>query len=101
MASIERKNWAATVENQQCVEYFMVKAAIAVMNEDPGTASHAERVNYSRNILRGSVSVRDLTVGVTTNATIGAAIDAATPVSDSDLEFVINSLFNAYAGVST
>jgi hypothetical protein len=90
---------------QDRVKYAAVKAAVAVMAESAGTASHAQRVVYARSILAGLIDILSLAVGVTTNTTILAELNpAAAPnygVPDADIEFTVNSLFNAYAGVST
>ena len=89
---------------QDRVNYYLNKAAIAVMAEAANTASHQNRVFYSRKILGGGINMQDIAIDVATNATIAAeAVLATTPdyaVPDSDIEFVVNSLFNALAGVS-
>lgn len=87
------------------VEYCMKKAAIAVMAEDVGTTNHAERVVYAKLILDGTASVGEYAKAVVTNATLTTNGDLDSPplfgISDSDLEFTTNSMFNAMAGVST
>jgi hypothetical protein len=89
---------------QDRVRYAVVKAASAIMAEAAGTASHAQRVAYAKLVLAGMVDIFSLSVGVTSNPTVFAELNpAATPnygVPDADLEFTVNSLFNAYAGVS-
>jgi len=79
------------------VNYYMVKAAIAVMAEEVATEHHEKRVDLASRILRGSFSVEAYALGVTTNAAIKGKIDAGTSY-DADLEFTVNSLFTAYAG---
>ena len=81
------------------VKYEMVKAAIAVMAEAAETEGHAARIVYAGKILDGSASVENMVIGVIMNDTIKAKVSADTDYS-SDLAFVINSLFNAYAGVA-
>jgi len=87
------------------VAYCLKKAAVAVMAEDAGTANHAERVVYAKQVLSGEASVVEATKAVVTNATLtsdGDITDAPDyGISDSDLEFTVNSMFNALAGVST
>jgi len=86
------------------VQYCMHKAAVAVMAEDAGTASHADRVVYAKKILDGSASVQQYSRSVVTNATLTASgVDdpALFGVSDGDLEFTVDSMFNAMAGVAT
>ena len=87
------------------VEYCMKKAAIDVMAESSGTASHTERVAYANNILGGSASVPAYALSVVTNSTITASADISNNpdfgISDSDLDFTVNSMYNAMAGIST
>ena len=87
------------------VKYAMKKAAVAIMAEDAGTASHAERVVYAKTILDGSASIAEYASAVVTNPTMTTNGDiTAGPlfgVSDNDLEFTVNSMFNAMAGVAT
>ena len=82
---------------QRKVKYYMQKAAVAILGEDAQTAGHAERIVYASKILSGEASVYEFSVGVVTNATIAGEIDAQTDF-DSDLEFVVNSMFNDFAG---
>ena len=99
----------ATIAQQSAfkrrVEYCMKKAAVAVMAEAAGTASHAERVVFAITVLDGSASVSEAASAVVTNATLTTNGDiTAGPlygVSDNDLEFTVNSMFNAFAGVAT
>ena len=104
MASINYMNWAKEKENQIRVKYYMQKSAIAIIGEsfggagEPTEAQHAFRKTYSDNILNGSASVYAFAIGVTTNASIAGKIDAYENV-ESDLEFVVNSLINDFAGV--
>jgi hypothetical protein len=90
---------------QDRVRYAAIKAATAIMAESAGTASHAQRVTYAKSVLAGLIDIFSLTVGVVTNPTIFAELNpTATPnygVPDADIEFTVNSLYNAFAGVST
>jgi hypothetical protein len=87
------------------VEYCMKKAAVAIMAEDAATANHAERVTYSVKILDGTASVAEYAKAVVTNPTLTANGDiGASPlhgISDGDLEFTVNSMMNAMAGIAT
>jgi len=87
------------------VEYALKKAAIAVMAEDGGTANHAERVVYATKVIDGEASIAEASKGVVTNATLTSSGDlSASPlfgISDGDLEFTVNSMFDAFAGVAT
>ena len=74
------------------------------MAEDAGTTNHAERVVYAINVLEGTASVGEAAKAVVTNATLTAAGDsdaADMGITDNDLEFTVNSMFNAFAGVAT
>ncbi len=82
---------------QDRVRFFAVKAAVAVMSEAAVTASHAERVAYAKKILAGELDLLDLSIAVVTNA---AVLAAGFDAPDGDLEFTVNSLFNAFAGVA-
>lgn len=91
---------------QDRVEYWRLAAAIDVVAEDPLTPNHAARVLYAKLIIGGGDNINGYALGVATNDTIRAALDEAAGapdwgVIDGDVEFTVNSLFNAYAGVST
>lgn len=88
---------------QSRVEYCLKKAAVAVMAEDAGTASHADRVTYAKKVIDGTASTAEAAKAVVTNSTLTASGDsdaANMGIVDSDLEFTINSMFNAFAGVA-
>jgi hypothetical protein len=99
MASIARSSLF-----QSRVEYCLKKAAIAVMAEDAATGNHAERVAYAKKVIDGTASVGEVSLAVVTNSTLtgnGNSSAADMGVSDGDLEFTVNSMFNAFAGVAT
>lgn len=83
---------------QQRVRYFLCKAAVAVMSEQADTAGHSLRVAYAKLVLSGTASSEAASVAVLTNGVVAAAGFA---VTDNDLEFTVNSVFSALAGVST
>jgi len=82
---------------QQKIKYYMQKSAIAILGEESTTEGHTERVAYAKQILSGNASIYEYAVGVVTNSTIATKIDNGTDY-DSDLEFVVNSMFNDFAG---
>lgn len=89
---------------QRRVNYYVVKAAVAVMAEDPLTANHAERVAFANKVFVSDYNLDQYTSAVTSNPTILAGLSISDPdngVVDGDLEFVVNSAFNAFAGVAT
>ena len=87
------------------VRYFRLDAAIAVMNEDPLTDSHAERVAYATKVINGQDNLHDYALGVATSDPVLANMTPNNPpdwgVTDADMLFTVNSLFNAFAGIST
>ena len=85
------------VDFQEKVKFYVIKAAIAIMAEAASVDHHTERVAYAVKVLNDTSSIPMYSLGVSVNATVKAHIDAGTSY-DSDLEFVVNSLFTAYAG---
>ena len=79
------------------VQFYLVKAAVAVMTEAADYEHHEKRVEFSKQVLRNGVPLDTYALGVMTNSTIKAKIDAGESY-DADLEFVVNSLFTAFAG---
>lgn len=87
---------------QNRTKFFMQKAAIAVMNEASSVAGHSFRVAYAARVLDGSASRGEYAIAVLSNSTLQAAgtTDPLTGngITDSDLEFTVNSTFSAFAG---
>lgn len=84
------------------IRYAAYHAAIDVFAEDPGTPSHAERVVYAAKVTSGSFDVSSVAYSVLTNPTIAAGASDVTVgngITDGDLQFAVNSVFNALAGV--
>lgn len=89
---------------QERVEYCLKKAAVAVMAEAAATEHHVERVVYAEKVLDGSASNQEAAEAVVTNSTLTAAGDLIADnhgITDGDLEFTVNSMFNALAGAET
>ena len=81
------------------VEYLVVKAAVAVTTESPLTENHAERLVLAHLILDGSLGyVTRFALGALTNPTLLAANNHAA-ITDNDLEFTINSIYNSFANI--
>ena len=96
MTVLEAIRQAQDIDWQRRVEFYIVKAAIAVHNEAPATAEHTARVALSELILADTdFWANRFAIGVATNATIqaGASLSAAL---DSDVEFTVNSILNSY-----
>jgi hypothetical protein len=86
------------------VSFFVIKAAGAVMSEVNTTPSHAERVAFALRVFESDYDLSSYTSAVLSNPTILAGLDPSEEdlgVSDSDLEFSVNSFYNAFAGVAT
>lgn len=78
---------------------LFVKAAIAVMNESSATPNHLERVAFARTILTGGLYSEMAVFAVLSNPVIQQKLEDGISI-DGDLEFVINSIYNAMAGIS-
>lgn len=86
------------------VALFVTKASVAVMNEDNTTTNHTERAAFSIKVFVSDYDLIQYTYAVLSNSTILSGLDiteADLNVNDSDIEFVVNSVFDAFAGVST
>lgn len=81
------------------VEYYMIKAAIAVTTEATSGTNHVDRAILARNILASpSRYLTSFALSVLTNPTLFAASSAST-ILDSDLEFALNSVYDSFVGV--
>lgn len=87
------------------VNFFVVKCAAAVMLEDVGTAGYPERVIFSGKVMVNDYNLPQYVNAVLTNGTVLSNltddVDADNGISDGDLEFTVNSFYNAFAGVAT
>ena len=92
---------AATVSDSALMKQVSVaihRAAVDIRNEDPGAANYARRISWSRQVLsRGGIEpmAQAMIWSVLENASIQASPATAT---DSDVQFVVNSLVNQFAG---
>ena len=76
-----------------------VKSAISVAAEDVATANHAQRMNLAGQVLRSPGRWAEIMAeGVAANATILASAMGEQAIPDTDLEFAVASLWDAYAG---
>lgn len=69
----------------RCTYYMYEKAAAVFAQETPD----ADDLLLSKALWAGQVKIEDMARIVTTNATIGAAIDAGNTPVESDIEYVI------------
>lgn len=98
MISLARYNKAQEADFQHKVKIYMQKGAIAVMAEPDITVNHADRVIYASKVLNGTASILEFALGVVTNSTIGNYIETDAAIPETDLEFTVNSLIDAFAG---
>ena len=94
MSFAEQINLAMTPAFIARVQAAMVKSAIAVSSEDPETPAHATRVQWATQVLRDPAHyAARIAFGVAANPDITA------DSPDDAIEFTVNSVWNAYAGV--
>lgn len=81
----------------------LLAAAINVGNEDTATANHKERASWARAIVQApQVQASTMLNYVLSNPTVASAAggpntDSGTPVTDSDLDYVVASLYTRFA----
>jgi hypothetical protein len=86
------------------VNFYVVKAAVAAMAEDPTTAGHTKRVEFAVKVFSEQYKVRQYAAAVLSNLTVLSRLsDTASHngVSDTDMQDTVNLFYNAFAGVST
>jgi len=88
-------NLAENAELKARVSAAVAKAAFDVINEDSGTAYHAERVVWAKDAMKDPEIVSDKMVWtVVQNPTIQSnGLDS----TDNDIQFVVNSNINNFA----
>lgn len=75
-------------------------SAYDILNEDGGTANHANRLIWANSVLNGTVAeveakaMQHLRYAMASNATLQSVVDAAT---DNDVIFIIASQINTFA----
>ncbi len=95
---------AALNTYQARVRFYLVKAAVAIVNEDPTTTGHAERVAYAQLVLGGGGDLYEMALATTSDSAVFPDLDitvATCGVADADLENAVNARFSAFAGVAT
>ena len=103
MAATDLIATASHAEFSGRVMMIAFKVAQNVASEDPGTASHTERVDYAERIMRGDDKPNLMSAHViSSNPTIGMAIEAepqllGSNVPDGDIEFALSSIWTARA----
>ena len=87
------------------IKYMMQKGAVAVMAEAGSVSGHDLRAAYAKTVLSGEASIYQYSVAVVTNSTILTGLNLSTNpdganISDNDLEFTVNSMWDAFSGVT-
>ena len=97
MTLTEQITWLGVADNVSHVRQCLCKAAVAVAAEDASaTAHHATRSAYAFAVLGNPTAA-----GTAAAFAVATNPGLTTTPSDSDLEFTVNSMFNALAGVTT
>ena len=77
-----------------------LKAAYDILNEDGGTANHANRLVWANVVLNGTVAeveaaaMQHLRYAIASNATLQSVGDGAT---DNDVLYIVSSQLNTFA----
>jgi len=83
---------------RQQVSVAMHKAAVDIINEDPATENHANRLGWARKCTENADGPTSMAARwiwkILENATIQASPETAT---DNDVQFVVNSIVNTMA----
>lgn len=76
-----------------------VNAALNISAESPSTTNHSNRANLAQRVLMSPKRFGELMAqACAVNSTINAAHTNEQPIPDNDIEFVVASVWNAYAG---
>ena len=95
MSFSEQVTLAGNDELIRKVQQALIKSAIAVAAESAETKSHDQRRSFAQAVLMEPQRwARLVVLGVVTNPSITAES------KDNDIEFTVNSMWDAYAGVS-
>jgi hypothetical protein len=88
---------------QDQVQGALLAAAFNVINESADTPNHANRLLWANAIYTNPVEqMKFFLPGMLTNPTVAAEAgapngDSGTPVTDSDVDYVVASLFDTYS----
>jgi hypothetical protein len=88
---------------QDQVEGALLAAAFNVINESPDAPNHRNRLAWANAIYTNpTAQMKFFLPGMLTNPTVAAeagkaAGDSGSPVTDSDVDYVVASLFDIYA----
>jgi len=99
---------------QNRVNFYLQQSAINVVAESTSTANHPLRVAFAKSIITGTLiipfsqsnnlNLQRYAIEVLTNSSIAAEATLIGPdfgIPDGDIQFAVQTLFNAWSGVST
>lgn len=89
---------ARSSDFQDRIKYYLQKYALVVKEEPEATVNHSDRIVYAQKVLDGQANIYEVAIAVTTNATVSAKIAEGVQNTDGDLEYCVNTMFNAFAG---
>lgn len=92
---------AAQPDFQARIAIALNSAAVAIYNEAGTVAGHAARAAYATKVLTGGYNLSAACLGVLVNSTIQAGASPTTAgnsITDQDIQFQVNSIWNALAG---
>lgn len=76
-------------------EVACFKAAADILNEDAGTANHANRVTWANAVFANpTAKAAEMRYKILLNTTIQANLSSST---DNDVQFVVNGLIDSFA----
>lgn len=88
---------------QDRIKYALESASIDVLAEATTTANHSARRAFAVKVLAGNIDSVATATAVLTNSTIAAEANSATTpdyaIPDGDIQFTVNSMFDAFASV--
>jgi hypothetical protein len=94
MTLAEQLTWTADQTNKSKVRQLLLKAAVSIMYESDQTVGYELRRKYAKAVLGNPVVAADIAVyAVATNSAL------TFEATDSDIEFTIGTMINAFAGV--
>jgi len=95
MALIDQYNLKSNAEFKARIASAIAKASNNIINEDPGTTNHTERLVWAKNAIINAETVAEQMLWlVVQNPTIQTN---GLSSSDNDIEFVVNSYINFLA----
>ena len=109
MAYLNSSYLADSEDFRRRVEIALLNAVKDVMAENPTITNHGERVVYAKKVISDPTNetLKAIKLVITnTSISSSSSLDKnlgryTTTATDSDIQFTVNSLFNALAGIST